>query len=118
MKSYAEVPTSRMPEKQEYLFHSRCGACHTIGNGDRVGPDLAGVTRRRDRAWLGRYLAEPDRMRAEGDPIATALFKKYNGVPMPNLRLSSIEIAALLSYLELHGAAARELTRQESIPAR
>ncbi len=56
-------------------------------------------------------------MRAEGDPIATALFAKYNNVPMPNLRLSSIEIAALLSYLE-HGAAGQELMRQESIPAR
>ena len=56
-------------------------------------------------------------MRAEGDPIATALFAKYNNVPMPNLRLSSIEIAALLSYLE-HGAAGQELTRQESAPAR
>ena len=118
VKSYAEVASSRMPDKREYLFESRCGACHTIGNGDRVGPDLAGVTARRDRAWLSRYLAEPDRVRAEGDPIATALFAKYKNVPMPNLRLSGIEIAALLSYLELHGAAARELTRQESIPAR
>jgi protein SCO1/2 len=118
VKSYAEVASSRMPDKREYLFESRCGACHTIGNGDRVGPDLAGVTARRDRAWLSRYLAEPDRMQAEGDPIATALFAKYKNVPMPNLRLSGIEIAALLSYLELHGAAARDLTRQESIPAR
>jgi len=104
VKSYAEVASSRMPDKREYLFESRCGACHTIGNGDRVGPDLAGVTARRDRAWLSRYLAEPDRMRAEGDPIATALFAKYNNVPMPNLRLSGIEVAGLLSYLETHGA--------------
>ena len=103
-KSYAEVSPSRMPDKREYFFQSRCGACHTIGNGDRVGPDLAGVTTRRDRAWLSRYLAEPDRMRAEGDPIATALFAKYNNVPMPNLRLSGIEVAGLLSYLETHGA--------------
>jgi len=116
-KSYAEVSASPMPGKQEYLFQSRCGACHTIGNGDRVGPDLAGVTTRRDRAWLTRYLAEPDRVRAEGDPVATALFERYNNVPMPNLRLSSIEIAALLSYLE-HGAAGHEPTRQESVPAR
>jgi len=113
-KSYAEVSSSRMPDKQEYLFQSRCGACHTVGNGDRVGPDLAGVTIRRDRAWLTRYLAEPERVRAEGDPIATALFERYNNVPMPNLRLSSIEIAALLSYLE-HGAARPEPTPQESV---
>src|ERR1043166_2450864 len=46
VKSYAEVASSRMPDKREYLFESRCGACHTIGNGDRVGPDLAGVAGR------------------------------------------------------------------------
>src|SRR6266568_5067786 len=104
VKSYAEVASSRMPDKREYLFESRCGACHTIGKGDRVGPDLAGVTARRDRAWLSRYLAEPDQMRAEGDPIATALFAKYNNVPMPNLRLSTAEVASLVSYLDAHGA--------------
>jgi|SRR5262245_4406311 len=111
-KSYAEASASRMPEKQEYLFQSRCGACRTIGNGDRVGPDLAGVTTRRDRAWLTRYLAEPDRVRAEGDPIATALFEKYNNVPMPNLRLSSAEIRGLLSYLETHGARGQEVQQE------
>src|SRR3989449_10555524 len=106
-KSYAEVASSRMPDKREYLFESRCGACHTIGNGDRVGPDLAGVTARRDRAWLSRYLAEPDRMRAEGDPIAMALFAKYKNVPMPNLRLSTIEGAGHLSDLETHSGSGR-----------
>ena len=116
-KSYAEVSSSRMPEKREYFFQSRCGACHTVGNGNGVGPDLAGVTTRRDRAWLTRYLAEPDRVRAEGDPIAMALFAKYKNVPMPNLRLSGIEVAGLLSYLETHAAAGQE-PRQESIPAR
>ena len=116
-KSYAEVSSSRMPEKREYFFQSRCGACHTIGDGDRVGPDLAGVTKRRDRAWLSRYLAEPDRMRAEGDPIATALFAKYNNVPMPNLRLSGIEVAGLLSYLEAQGGGGRG-SQQEAAPVR
>jgi len=56
-------------------------------------------------------------MRAEGDPIATALFAKYNNVPMPNLRLSGIEVAGLLSYLERHAAAGQE-PRQEAPPAR
>ena len=116
-KSYAEVSSSRMPEKREYFFQSRCGACHTIGDGDRVGPDLAGVTTRRDRTWLARYLAEPDRMRAEGDPIATALFAKYNNVPMPNLRLSGIEVAGLLSYLETQGGGGRG-SQQEAAPVR
>src|SRR5262249_58360010 len=43
-KSYAEVSASNMPGKQEYLFQSRCGACHTIGAGNTVEPDLAAAT--------------------------------------------------------------------------
>ena len=29
-----------------------CPACHTIGGGRLVGPDLAGVAERRDRDWI------------------------------------------------------------------
>jgi protein SCO1/2 len=41
----------------------------------------------------------PDKVLAEKDPIATALFKKYNGVSMPNLRLSKVDAEALVKYL-------------------
>jgi protein SCO1/2 len=98
-KSYAEAAKLAVPNKAEYLFGSRCSACHTIGQGDKVGPDLAGVTARRDRAWLERYLAEPEMVLAEGDPIATALFDKYKTVRMPNLSLSHDDVVTLLSYL-------------------
>ena len=32
-----------------------------------LGPDLLGVTRKRDPAWLARWIAEPDKVLAEGD---------------------------------------------------
>lgn len=98
-RSYAEARPLTV-DRGAYVFRNRCSACHTIGQGDRVGPDLAGVTARRDRAWLARYVAEPDRVLAEGDPIATALVAKYKNVAMPNLRLDHGEIAVVLSYLE------------------
>jgi len=107
-KSYAEARPLALDKQGEYLFRSRCGACHTVGKGDMVGPDLAGVTTRRDRAWLARYLAEPDRMLAGGDPIAAALFAKYKNVPMPNLSLSEDQITTLLSYLEGQSGAPQE----------
>src|SRR6185369_9542661 len=89
-----------------HMFDQRCSACHTIGQGDAVGPDLSGVTERRQRAWLERYLAEPDKMLVERDPIATALFDKYKTVRMPNLHLSQDEIAALFAYLKAQGSTA------------
>jgi protein SCO1 len=105
------------PDAGVLLFQSRCSACHTIGQGDRVGPDLAGVTTRRERAWLARYLAVPDQMLAEGDPIALALFAQYKNVPMPNLRLSETDVAALLAYLEAQNTARQGTERQEPLAA-
>jgi protein SCO1 len=104
--SYADAHRVRRPGKAEVLFRSRCSACHTIGMGDGLGPDLDGVTARRDRAWLVRYIAEPDRVLAGNDPIAVELFAKYRSVRMPNLQLSSEEVGALLRYLEEEGRAA------------
>lgn len=36
----------------KYLFTKQCAACHTIGLGDKIGPDLLGVTLTRDHDWL------------------------------------------------------------------
>jgi protein SCO1/2 len=97
--SYADAHRAKAVAQPEYIFRSRCAACHTIGKGAAVGPDLLGVTARRDRAWLARYIAEPDRVLAEGDPIATQLLARFHDVRMPNLELSSGEVAMLLGYL-------------------
>lgn len=104
--SYANAPKLRKMSKGEDLFRTRCSACHTIGGGDTmntakalVGPDLMGVTERRDPAWLARWLAEPDKMLEEGDPIATALYAQFNNIAMPNLELNQVEVDALIEYM-------------------
>ena len=89
-----------------YLFETKCGACHTFGEGDGIGPDLAGVTRSRDRAWLEAFIKAPDAMRARNDPIATSLFAKYKQVVMPNLRLGDGDVAALMKYIDAQSTAA------------
>ena len=93
-------------DKGHYLFSSRCAACHTIGNGDKVGPDLIGVTNVRDRAWLARIIAEPDKLIAEKDPIATALYTKYKGIVMPRLGLPDEDVNTLIEYLKMQTASA------------
>ena len=81
------------------VFEQNCVGCHTIGGGDMVGPDLQGVTEQRDTEWLTRWLLEPDKVLAEGDPIATELLQEFNNVPMINQGLSEAEVAAILAYL-------------------
>ena len=90
-----------------YLFETKCGACHSFGEGDGIGPDLAGVMRSRDRAWVEAFIKAPDRMLAGNDPIATSLFAKYKQVVMPNLRLGDGDVAALMKYIDAQSAAAR-----------
>jgi protein SCO1 len=99
--SYAEgAKNFKAPDQGEYMFRTRCAACHTVGKGDLVGPDLAGLTSRREKAWVARYLHEPEQMLAEKDPVAVELYEKYKQVRMPNLALSNDEIAALLGQIE------------------
>lgn len=83
----------------EALFTAKgCNACHTIGGGKLVGPDLQGVTELRTNEWLTKWLTAPDQM-LQTDPDAKALLAEYNNVPMPNLGLTPEEVAALIAYL-------------------
>lgn len=82
-----------------YLYRTRCRSCHTIGQGDRLGPDLAGVTNTRSHEWLARWIREPDVMLEEGDPTATAMLPRYRNLPMPNLGLSGSEVESIMLYL-------------------
>jgi len=91
-------------DKGQYLFATRCAACHTIGNGDKVGPDLLGVTSVRDRAWLSRMISEPDKLIEEQDPIATALFKKYREIRMPRLNLPEADVNTLIEFMKTQTA--------------
>ncbi|MDE2597992.1 MAG: multicopper oxidase domain-containing protein [Rhodocyclaceae bacterium] len=78
-------------------FESKCLACHSIGRGRKLGPDLAGVTRRRTDVWLTRWLQSPEKM-LESDAEAKALLKEFNNIPMPNQSLTDKEITQYLKY--------------------
>jgi protein SCO1/2 len=113
-EDFAEAPL-RLPDlhEGELLFSTRCAVCHRIGEGDgrdRIGPNLKGVTSRRDPAWTLRWILEPDKVLEEGDPIVEGLLLAYNGVRMPNLGLSEEEARQILDFLEVED---RRVTRVE-----
>lgn len=78
-------------------FDAKCALCHSIGAGDKIGPDLKGVTRRHADQWLTWWLLETDRMQ-KTDPDAKALLAKYK-TPMPDLGLKPAEARELLQFL-------------------
>lgn len=65
-----------------------------------IGPDLLGVTGKREQKWLYRWLKEPDKVLEEKDPLAMAQLAQYNNLKMPNLRLNDVDIAAVLEFIE------------------
>ena len=104
---YANAPRVRTVSLGENLFRTRCGACHTLGEEgsaalakQALAPDLQDVTRRREKAWLSRWLREPDKMLAERDPQALALQARYKNLVMPNLSLGAEDAQALMGFLE------------------
>ncbi len=88
-----------LAKRGESLFGSRaCVGCHSIGKGKRVGPDLEGVTARRELDWLRRWIKNPTAMLVS-DSLAKALLVQNNNVAMPSMRLTDDEVDALVHYI-------------------
>ena len=99
---YANAPELRTVPPGERLFRTRCATCHTVTGDepeDALGPDLVGVSEKREINWLINWLRAPDQMLAKKDPIAMALFAQYNNLAMPNMRLTRQEAMDLLDYI-------------------
>ncbi|MGE5738484.1 MAG: multicopper oxidase domain-containing protein [Betaproteobacteria bacterium] len=92
------APTDPVAVKGKLAFESKCLACHSIAGGDKLGPDIYGVSRRRSDAWLTRWLKSPDGM-LKTDADAKALLDKYK-VPMPDQNLSDPEIREFIAYFK------------------
>ncbi len=85
-------------------FNKRCTACHTYGKGIKVGPDLKGVTERRKRDWLLKFIHASSNVIKSGDPIATALFSEYKKQRMPDWTdLSDKQVHDILDYIAIGG---------------
>jgi len=98
------------------LFTKICAPCHTIGVGDRVGPDLRGITQRRDHAWLSSYIRNPGRLRAQQDPVALELAARFPSVRMPVLGLAEVDAADLINYLEAQTAKLKDAEASSPSP--
>ena len=100
---YANAPELRNIPTGERLFRTRCATCHTITGvegKDALGPDLLGVTKRRDMNWLVEWVRAPDKMLRKKDPIAMSLVAQYDYRPMPNMRLNQQEVLDIIVYIE------------------
>jgi mono/diheme cytochrome c family protein len=83
----------------QQIFQEKCVACHTIGKGPLVGPDLKGDTERRPHDWLEQWISAPEAMVAKKDSYSVDLLHQFHDVQMPNPGLSSSDVNAVIAYL-------------------
>lgn len=93
----AAAPPEEDPSPAAVMFGQRCGGCHTLGQGDRVGPDLLGVDQRRERSWIAGFIRDPSGYIRRGDKVAKELLAKFS-MEMPPQSLTDGEVGALLEY--------------------
>jgi mono/diheme cytochrome c family protein len=84
----------------EETFKSICSACHTIGKGKLVGPDLTGIYNIRTNEWLHRFISSSQKMIKSGDPDAAAIFKEFNNIPMPDNNLTDDQINSVINFIK------------------
>ncbi len=96
------LPGYSMAQNQgEATFKQVCAACHTVGKGRLVGPDLMNVHQRRTEEWLLKFIKSSQTVIKGGDAYADSLFKAFNQVMMPDqAAMSDIQIKEVLAYIQ------------------
>ncbi len=84
----------------ESLYKTNCAACHTITSKKLVGPGMEGISQKRSREWLYKWIQNSQELIASGDKDAIAVFEEYNKVVMPAQALTNEEIDLILEYIE------------------
>lgn len=64
-----------LAESGKAIFEAKCSACHKFDQ-RYVGPALAGVTERRNHAWIMNMIINPQEM-TQKDPVAKKLLAEY-----------------------------------------
>ena len=82
------------------IFKTNCISCHTIGGGRLIGPDLEGVSKKRNADWLKQWINSSSDFIASGDADAIAIFEEYNKVAMTSFYFEDEDMDVLLAYLE------------------
>lgn len=94
------------------LFKQNCTACHSIGKGKLVGPDLKSIHNRRDNEWIVSFVKNAADFGVK-DADAKAIIDEF-GYPMPNQALTDEEILAIVDYIKENSPAETETTAAET----
>ncbi len=81
------------------LFEGNCTSCHGVHE-KLIGPALAGVSDRREEAWLLKWINNSQAMIKAGDPIAVKLYNDNGKQNMNSFNFSDAELKDILAYIK------------------
>ncbi len=90
------------------LFTKLCAACHTIGGGRLVGPDLKNISEKRNPEWLGAFIQSSQTLIKSGDQDAVSIYKEYNNLLMPDQAIDGGQVLAVINYINEASSATTE----------
>lgn len=93
-------PFLLLAQDGEATFKANCAACHSVGGGKLVGPDLSGVTKKRDKVWFSKFVKNSAQVINSGDADAIAISKEYNNMLMPPSTLPNADIESIYQFIE------------------
>ena len=100
----------------ETIFNQTCKACHTIGGGKLVGPDLKGVTTKRSEDWLMKWTKSSQSLVNSGDADAKAIFEEFNKIPMPDQNFSDDEVKSIFAFIGKQSGSNAVASQTTTIP--
>ena len=101
LSAIAVFPKAVRAQDTAAFFQQNCVACHSIGGGRLVGPDLQGVLQRADRKWLLAFLDNPQAALDSGGAYGKKILDESNGMVMPPVTgLDRARAEVLLNWID------------------
>ena len=95
---FVSVPSIFGQDAGKKVFETKCFSCHSIGGGDKQGPDLKGVTEKRTKEWVEAFTRSPTAM-SKTDPDAAEIFRKFSPEVMPDQTLTPDELTSITDLI-------------------
>jgi mono/diheme cytochrome c family protein len=93
-------PIHAQNTKGKEIFDKNCVICHKLSEEKLVGPGLKGVTEKRDKAWLIKFIRGSQEMVKAGDKTAVEVFNANSKIPMPDHKfLSEDDVSQVIEYI-------------------
>ncbi len=103
MAGFLLSSVSQAQNKGKEIFEKNCVICHKLTEEKLVGPGLKDVTKRRDKAWMKKFIHGSQDMVKAGDKTAVKIFNENMKIPMPDHKfLTDADLDQLITYIETY----------------